>query len=356
MDRIDNVDLREALGDIARNNTFFHRDNDLSISIEQMGRAAKLNDYADKTLIWVSYPSGIDCYPERDVFQKGTRGYNGVLFHGFDMQSDRKLAYAVDVVGIKDGRVHGSLYEIDIREYAEHVRQNAVPSNNIRIFVDDPHGGEQIVMPKDEFDRRYPLDLVKMAYWRHEPDDPTALKAQIDDVWNNSRDGRYEARDLWSHTDKLYDSRTEFYSNQIMESMNKLREPNSPDKQFFCAPLNSEIATAFGPDQFSRLLDALPYKNAEFSIKKGQGHIQVVIPRDEILLERWKQQGGLTESRDGKEIPVTVPATGRREASEKPSLLEALEAGEQKSKQQFARGAESGRDAPKKNKNGQEGR
>ena len=197
MDRIDNADLREALREISNYNTYFHLDNDLGIAIEQMEQAAKINDYTDKTLIFVSYPSGIDCYPEREVFQRDTRGYNGVLYHGGGAENELKLAYAVDVSGITNGRVRGSLYELDISEYAQNVRKNAVNSNSIRIYVDDPYGnGQQIVMPKDEFNRRYPPDLVKMAYWRNEPADTEALKKVLDNVWNNTRDSTHKSCDM----------------------------------------------------------------------------------------------------------------------------------------------------------------
>lgn len=334
MDRIDNVDLREALDRIALNNTFFHRDNDLGISIEQMERAAKLRDYADKTLIWVSYPGGIDCYPEREVFQKDTRSYNGVLYHGKENLSehgDRRLAYAVDVTGVKDGILYGSLYETDIREYSKIVKDSAVPSNMVRIYEDS---GRETTMPRDEFNRRYPLDLVKMAYWRHEPDDPTALKAALDDMWNSHRDEQYVPCDLWAHTSRLHDDRDVFYSGQIMRDLNKLREPNSPDRQFFTTPLNPYVAAAFNPEELGRLLDKLPYKSAEFSIKRGQLNMQVVIPREEVQLDRHKQQGKPTVMKDGREIPVTIPPNDKREPPEKPSILEALKQGAEKSRQQ----------------------
>ena len=330
MDRIDCDDLREALDSIARNNTFFHRYNDLGISIEQMELAAKLNDYTDKTLIWVSYPSGIDCYPEREVFQKGTRGYNGVLYHGKeDMQGDRKLAYAVDVHGIKDGKLLGSLYETDIREYAKTVRFNAVPSNTIRIYEES---GRQSTMPKDEFDRRYPLYLDKMADWRHEPDSPAMLKAVIDDVWNNIRGGRYKSCDIWQHTSKLYEDRDNFYSNQILRDLSKLSEPNSADKQFFTTSLDARVAAAFDPAQLSRLLDKLPFKGAELSIKKGQSYMQVIIPRDEIQLNRMEQQGKPAVINGGKGILKAAPPNEKW--VEKPSILNALKQGAERSRQQ----------------------
>ena len=331
MDRIDNVDLREALDTISRTNTFFHRNNDLGISIELMERAAKLNDYMDKTLIWVSYPSGIDCYPERDVFQKGTRGFHGVIYHGHEGQGDHKIAYAVDVHSMKDGKLLGSLYEIDLREYAKNVLVNAVPSNLIKIYE---KSGRQAIMPKAEFNGLCTLEWLKLSYWRPEPDNPTMLKIVIDDVWNNRRNGKYKSCDVWQHTSKLYNERDIFYSDQILHDLNELREPNSIDKQFFITSLDARVAAAFDPEQLSRLLDKLPYKNAELSIKKGQSYMQVIIPRDEIQLSRMKQHDKPAVIKDGKGIPVTVPLNEKQEPPEKPSILNALKQGAEKSRQQ----------------------
>lgn len=286
MDRIENIDMQEALRQIAENNTFFHLENDLNISFDQMERAVKLDDPAEKTLIWVSNPSGIDCYSERDVFQKDTRGYNGVHYHGFDMQSDRKLAYAVEVTAIKDGKIYGNLYETDIKQYAESVRQKAVTSNTIRLYLADPRDNrQQFTMPKDEFNRRYPLDLPKMTNYRYEPDNPAALNALLDGA-RKDREEKSTSCSLWHHTSKLYDDRYTFYANQTTRDIGKLGEPNSPDKKDFSVSLNSYVATAFGPEELSRLLDALPYKNAAFTIQKGQRDMHVIVPRDEVMKER----------------------------------------------------------------------
>lgn len=290
MDRIDNVDLRDALRQIAENNTFFHLDNDIGISFDQMELAAKLDDPTEKTLIWVSYPSGIVCYSERDVFQKDTRGFNGVLFHGFDCQSDRKLAYAVEVTGIEDGKVRGNLCEIDIRGYAETVRQNAVAHQNVTIFGNLNVLHDQTVMPLEEFNRRYPQNLPKMEYWRHEPNNLAILEYRLENA-QIDREADCVPSDMWLHTSNLYDERYAFYANQTVQAICKLGEPNSPDRQTFSVPLNSYVANAFGPEQLGKLLDALPYKNAAFTIQKGQrGNMMVVVPRDEVLQERRGRQ------------------------------------------------------------------
>jgi len=290
MDKIENVNLNEALRDIAKCNTFFHLDNDLNISIDQMKRAAKMDDPAEKTLIWVSTPTGIDCYTEREVFQRESRGYNGMMFHGFDMPRDLKLAYAVDVSSENGGAVFGSLQQIDLRQYAEHMRETAVNSGIIKLYLNDPDDSRKtMLMSKGDFFSSHVRDLPKMEYFRYEPHDPAALQKLLDGARQN-RDADAKPRDLWGHESELYDKRTAFYSNQIVESLYKLREPNSADRQFFHAPLNSYVAAALEPHQLSKILDALPYDRAEFSLKKGELDMKVIVPRDDVLQLRGEPE------------------------------------------------------------------
>lgn len=296
MDRINNVDLREALRQIAENNTFFHRENDLGISFDQMERAAKMDDPTEKTLIWVSTPSGIDCYTEREVFQHNTRAHNGVLFHGFDMQSDRKLAYAVTVSGIVQDKLRGSIIEIDMRRYAEHVKQNVLSNDTVRLFLGDFRDNEkQMTMPRHEFDQRYPVfgahpNEFHITYSRHEPNDHARLYALLDSTAKDREEASTLRADLWSHTTRLYDERYAFYAAQTVREIDKLQSPNSPDKQTFTVRLNAYIATAFGNNELGKLLDALPYKTAAITVQKGQPDMRVVIPRDEVLQHRRGQE------------------------------------------------------------------
>lgn len=304
MDSINNIDLRDALKNIALRNTYFNLDNDLGISIEQIERAAKLDDPAEKTLIWVSHPSGIDCYTEREVFQKNASSYKGVLRHEFNMQGDYKLAYAVLVTAMKDGKAYGNLYEMDLQSYAAIVQKKALPSKNVRIYSKHPRNyGEQIVMPKKEFERRYPADLPPMSYWRNEPNNPAALHALLDDI-SKEREANCKPCDLWLHINDQHDKRLAFYSNQIMQNLNELDMPNTPDGQNFSIILNPNTIVAFPPEQCYQLMNTLPYENIEFSIKKGQRGLRAVVPRDEVLKERQGERGKpsiLTQLQEAKE-------------------------------------------------------
>lgn len=283
MNQLESINLREALGDIARNNTAWHLENDLAVSIGQIERAAHMDDPAEKTLIWISYPAGIDCYSERDVFQQDTRGFNGVCYHANGANHERKLAYAATVTGVRDGKLMGNLFEIDLQAYGAFVRENAIPFHTMRLFLtDDYDRGEQTVLSKQEFDSAYPQQLPEMKYWRHEPSDPDALEELLNRQYV-TRSLEAEPCDLWLHTSNLYDERLIYYSEKILETFGKLSEANSPDQRYFSVALPSFVAAAFHAEQLSRLLDTLPFDSTAFSIRKGQRELHVEVPRDEML-------------------------------------------------------------------------
>ncbi len=286
MDRIENVDLREALTQIAENNTFYHLHNDLGISFEQMERAAKMDDPSEKTLIWVSYPSGINCYSEREVFQLGTRAHNGVVYHGEGGQNERRLAYAVTVSGVVDGKLRGSISEIDISRYAENVKKNVLTSDTMRLFLNDLRDNTpQFTMSRSEYDSFYPSNLPQYAYARHEPNDPARLYAVLDEA-AKEREAACTPRDVWGHTSRLYDERYAYYAAQTIRDLDKLHEANGPDKKTFTVRANAYVANAFGQEELGKLLDALPYSSAALIVRKGQPDMRLVVPRDEVLRQR----------------------------------------------------------------------
>jgi hypothetical protein len=285
VDYIENVDLRKALMDIAKANTFYHLDNDINISFEQMERTTNLGGGTDNTFIWVSYPSGIDCYSEREVLQKSTSAYNGVQYHGAGMVHEIKLAYAVDVEEVKDGSIYGNIIEIDIREYADFVHAHAVDSNAMRIYADDYRNPDnQIIMPLDEFNSRYPNDLPKMLHWRNEPADQAALGGSIIKA-GDLRLIDTKQCSIWTHSNCLYDKRISYHADKLIKGINQHNEPNSADKQSFITTLDVRVADNFGVEQLKRVLDKLPYENAAFTIQKGNiyGNMVLVVPKNEVL-------------------------------------------------------------------------
>ena len=97
MNRFENVDVLAALDQLMRQNTAFYR-NDFEIDKEIIGRAAASDKAEDKTLLWMSRPSGTHCFRERDVFLKDTAPHNTWRFY-MEQTSDRVLAYAIELTG-----------------------------------------------------------------------------------------------------------------------------------------------------------------------------------------------------------------------------------------------------------------
>ena len=108
MQKFENVDVIAALGEIMRQNTAFYQ-SDFDIDKGIIQRAAASDQAVDKTLLWMSRPSGTYCFRERDVFLKDTRQHNTWRFYG-EQTRDKILAYAVDLTGTKDGTIRGNLY------------------------------------------------------------------------------------------------------------------------------------------------------------------------------------------------------------------------------------------------------
>ena len=105
--KFENVDLFASLNAVMKQNTGFYQ-SDLEIDKEIIAKAAASPRKEDKTLLWFCRPSGTHCFRERDVFLKDTAAHNTWRFHK-EQTRDRILAYAVELIGIEDGKIKGSL-------------------------------------------------------------------------------------------------------------------------------------------------------------------------------------------------------------------------------------------------------
>ena len=129
MNRFENVDVLAALEQLMRQNTAFYR-SDFEIDKEIIGRAAASDKAEDRTLLWMSRPSGTHCFRESDVYLQGTRQHNTWKFYG-EQTRDRVLAYAVELTGKVRGVIRGNLYELDYPQHFRHVAAEAVQADNI---------------------------------------------------------------------------------------------------------------------------------------------------------------------------------------------------------------------------------
>ena len=145
MNRFENVDILAALEQLMRQNTAFYR-NDFEIDKEIIGWAAASDKAEDKTLLWMSRPSGTYCFRESDVYLQGTAQHNTWKFYG-EQTRDRVLAYAVELTGKVRGVIRGNLYELDYPQHFRHVAAEAVQADNI-------------ILHYEKGDREQPAGLV----------------------------------------------------------------------------------------------------------------------------------------------------------------------------------------------------
>ena len=134
MQKFENVDVIAALDEIMRQKTAFYQ-SDFDIDKGIIQRAAASDQPADKTLLWMSRPSGTYCFRERDVFLKGTRQHNTWKFYG-EQTRDRVLAYAVELTGKARGVIRGNLYELDYQQHFRHIIDAALPVSVNRLFYE----------------------------------------------------------------------------------------------------------------------------------------------------------------------------------------------------------------------------
>ena len=93
LSKFEDVDVFACLQAIMKQNTGFFQ-SDFEIDKEIIRKAAESPNREEKTLLWLSRPSGTHCFRERDVFLKDTAPHNTWRFY-HEQTRDRMLAYAV---------------------------------------------------------------------------------------------------------------------------------------------------------------------------------------------------------------------------------------------------------------------
>lgn len=275
MQKFENVDVIAALGEIMRQNTAFYQ-SDFDIDKGIIQRAAASDQAVDKTLLWMSRPSGTYCFRERDVFLKGTRQHNTWRFYG-EQTRDKILAYAVELTGTKDDTIRGNLYELDYQQHYKHVTEQALPADNYMLIYEHGEREQPAARP---FDASPDPQLGKFERFEAIPNDPEALQSLLREE-RHSREQSAVPGDLETHIAVLRNGLIETEARRIVGKMKELSDSNSPDKSHFMVELSpyfTQIATTKDTD---RLFSMLPYKTLSFSQIKDRHGTYALIGKDE---------------------------------------------------------------------------
>lgn len=274
MQKFENVDVLAALEQIMRQHTAFYQ-NDFDIDKDIIRRDAASDQAVDKTLLWMSRPSGTYCFRERDVFLKGTRQHNTWKFYG-EQTRDKILAYAVELTGTQGGTIRGNLYELDYQQHFRHIIEASQPVSVNRLFYDR---GTRDIPEGQYFDGSPDRVLGNFLYYEGQPHDPAVLQEALRQE-QHSR-GRAVPGDFKAHVTALHDSRIETEARRIVDSLKDLSAPNSPNKTHFMVEISPHFAALASTKDNDRLFAMLPYKSLCFTGIKDRHGVYAMINKDE---------------------------------------------------------------------------
>lgn len=274
LNKYENVDVFVSLTAILRQNTAFYQ-SDFEIDKEIFQRAAASQNAEDKTLLWLSRPSGTQCGRERDVLLKDTAPHNTWRYFG-EQSRDPILAYAVTVTGTEDGIIKGDLYELDFRRHFQHVMEQALPADTNTLIYEH---GEREQPAKQYFDGTPDPQLGKFERYEAKPNDPDALKNLLREE-KRSRDALTPG-DFKAHIAALHDRLIETEARRIVREMKRNYEPNSPNKTHFMVELSPAFMRLADTKDTDRLFSMLPYKTLSFSKIEGRHGTYALIDKGE---------------------------------------------------------------------------
>ena len=274
MNRFENVDVLAALEQLMRQNTAFYR-NDFEIDKEIIGRAAASDKAEDRTLLWMSRPSGTHCFRESDVYLQGIRQHNTWKFYG-EQTRDRVLAYAVELTGKVRGVIRGNLYELDYPQHFRHVAAEAVQADNIILHYEK--GGRE--QPAGlYFDGRPDPKLGAFLRYEAKPNEPEHLR----ELLRQEQKGRAQLApgDFKAHVTALHDGMILAEAQRIVAGLKDLSAPNSPNKTHFMVEISPHFDALASTKDNDRLFAMLPYKSLCFTSIKDRHGVYAMINKDE---------------------------------------------------------------------------
>ena len=134
--RIKSSDIISTMEAIMKHNTKYYQ-SDFEIDKKILKEAAENPVETDKALLWLSRTHGTHCFKERDVFLKNSCAYHTWLYYA-DQTHEHVLAYAVEITGVFDGKLTGSLYHLDYEMHCRHLIETAIPVDHVKVIYE--HG------------------------------------------------------------------------------------------------------------------------------------------------------------------------------------------------------------------------
>ena len=165
-EKIKSSDLLSTMEAIMKQNTKYYQ-SDFEIDKKILKEAAESPVKTDKTLLWLSRTHGTHCFKERDVFLKNSCAYHTWLYYA-DQTHEHVLAYMVEITGVFDGKLAGSLYHLDYEMHCRHLIETAIPADHVKVIYEH---GCRIVPAGQHISVHTDRQMGKVVYLEEYPKD-----------------------------------------------------------------------------------------------------------------------------------------------------------------------------------------
>lgn len=274
MVKFENVEVLAYLEKIMQRNTGYFQ-SDFEIDKKIIAKAAAQPAAEDRTLLWMSRPSGTHCFRERDVFVKDTAAHNTWRFHK-EQTRDPILAYAVELTGKMDGKLMGNLYELDYPTHYERIKERSLPAAmNMLVY----EKGTRMLPAGRAFDGSPDRELGKFLHFEAIPNDPELLTRILQEE-KRSHD-RLPEGSFQEHIAALWEKRIEAEARHIIADIQRLAAPNSTEKTHYTVQVSPAFMMLASSKDMDRLAAMLPYKTLVLTSLKDRHGVFAQISREE---------------------------------------------------------------------------
>lgn len=275
MYKFENVDIMKSLSEIMKQNTGFYQ-TDIEIDRKQIEEAAASTKKEDKTLLWISRPSGTHCLREYDVYVEGSAA-NSIWRFYKEQTSDRILAYAVELSGEDCGVIKGDLYELDYEEKYRHVKEKALPSSTRRMIYKYGAREEDITKyfsfsPDPEYGMLERYELL--------PDDSDALQILLQE--EKDKRAQLKQGDFGMHINALHKGLIQHEAQDIIRRIKKSYEWNIGDLPYCMTEVSPVFLQLTSAKDMRRLLSMIPYKSCVLCAEPELSGMYAKIDKTEV--------------------------------------------------------------------------
>ena len=140
--KFENADVLHALEQIIELHTMYYKE-DFDKDKVLIRKLAGSSREEDRNLLWMSRTCGTYCLSEREVYLQESSS-NRIWNYYHEQTNDTILAYALQLKGVQDGTVTGSIYTLDYHEHVERLKGLTCPITRIAVRFQD---GTETILP-----------------------------------------------------------------------------------------------------------------------------------------------------------------------------------------------------------------